>query len=51
MLLLKVNEVTNKHQKWPKIIKNSMKNLILPDVKKVLVQKPKPSAGARSKPA
>ena len=42
MLLLKITEVTTEHQKWPRTSTNIVKSLGL---------RPKPSKGARSKPA
>ena len=44
--------VTTEHQKWPKISTNSeKKTFIAKRAKKRLDQRPKPSAGARSKTA
>ena len=49
--LLNVTEVTIEHQKWPKISTNSMKSFFCLKGKKSLGRMPKPSTGARSKPA
>ena len=51
-LLIKDTKVTAGHQKLPKMGKNSIKSsLFCPKGKKSLVRRPKPSAGARSRPA
>ena len=47
-LVLNITEATTKNQKWHKIGTNSVKSSFLP--KKSLGQRPKPSAGPRSKP-
>ena len=49
MLLLKVTKVTTGHQRWPKIGQNSIIRSFLPEGQKK--PRPKPSAGARSRPA
>ena len=50
-LLLKVTEVPTEHQKLPKRSENSIKTLFCPKGKKRLGRRPKPSTGARNKPA
>ena len=50
-LLLSIMEVISKHKKWPKIGTNIVKrSFFSPRGKKSLGQRPKLSAGARSKP-
>ena len=49
ILLLKVTKVTTERQKWPKMGQNRIISSLLPKGKKSLGQRPKPSAGARSR--
>ena len=52
MLLLKVTNVTNGHQKLPKMGQNSLiTSFFAQRAKKSLSRRPKPSAGARIRPA